>query len=206
MISTTFTASIAGHTDLGNQSAFAIASALTRLGQEVKTAQVKATDDAFTIRNRWNVQGPLAFKVQKAEKKDYPNSFAVVGTAAEFLEKFIREPAGSIVIKTPRGEFLAIPTTNVRRTKRDIIRAMQRPRALRDKGASVVLPTRSGGLALFELRGRGKQRKLVRLYNLVKRAKIKEVDIVAGPAEKVVTKRFGPILTEQHAKALATAR
>ena len=202
MISTKFTVSTRGRTDLGNQSAFAIASTLTRLANEVKTAQIAATDAGFTIRNDWNKRGPLSFKVQAAKKTDL---VAIVGTAAEFLEKFVREPEGSIVIKLPRGEFIAVPTGNVRRTKRDIIRAAQRPRNLRGK-RDVVLPTRSGGLALFQQQGRGRQKKLVRLYNLVKKARIKPRDVILGPAAKVVSKRFATIFAEQAAKALATAK
>ncbi len=178
-------------------------SALTRTAQEVKTAQIKATDEKFTIRTNWNKQGPLAFKVQGATKQ---NPVAVIGTAAEFLEKFVREHEGAIVIKLPRGEFIAVPTSNVRRTKRDIIRAMQRPRALRGK-RDVVLPLKSGrSMGLFQYQGRKGKRQLVLLYVLTKRAKIKERDAIQGPAEKVVSKRFGVNYGEALQKALATAR
>jgi hypothetical protein len=189
--------------DLGKQGPFIIASSLTRTAQEIKTAQVKATDDAFTIRTNWNKQGPLAFKVQAATKQ---NPVAVIGTAADFLEKFVREAPGRIVIKLPRGEFIAVPTGNVRRTKRDIIRAAQRPGRLRGK-RDIVLPMRSGrGMVLFQEQGRGHNAKRVALYFLVPRAKIKEVDVIAGPAQKVFTKRYPIIHAEQTAKALATAR
>jgi hypothetical protein len=189
--------------DIGKQSAFATASALTRAAQEVKTAQVKATDENFTIRNDWNKRGPLAFKVEAA-KKDHLT--AVVGTAADFLEKFVRESPGKIVIKLPRGHFIAVPTGNVRRTKRDIIRAAQRPGRLRGK-RDIVLPMRNGrGEVLFQQQGRGRQKKLVALYVLTRRAKIKEVDVIVGPAKKVASKRFPIIYAEQAAKALATAR
>jgi hypothetical protein len=182
---------------------FAAASALTLTGKEIQTAERKALHDDFTIRTRWDEVGPLAIKV-KAATKD--NLTAWVGTAADFLAKFVEGPAGSIAVKVPQGEFLAIPTSNVRRTKRDIIRAAQRPRNLRGK-RDIVLPMRNGrGMVLFQEQGRGQNSKRVALYVLVKRAQIKERDVLFGPAQKVFVKRFAAILGQQIEKAFATAK
>lgn len=203
MISTTLTVKPVGSTELDKQTTFACASALTKTGKEVQSAQIKATDEKLTVRNDWDKRGPLAFKVQPATKS---NLACVIGTAADFLEKFVREPEGSIVIKVPEGEFLAIPTSNVRRTKRDIIRAMQRPRNLRGK-RDIVLPMRNGhGKILFQRQGRKGNSRLVALYVLVKRAKIKERDILIGPAENVFQNRFPIIYAQQVAQAFATAK
>jgi hypothetical protein len=129
-----------------------------------------------------------------------------VGTAAEWLEKFIREPAGSVVLKIPQGEFLAIPTGNVRRTKRDIIRASQRPRALRGR-RDFLVPLRSGrGFLLMQQQGRGKNTRNVALYVLVKRARIKEKDVLHGPVRRAFEKNWGRVYGAALARALATAK
>lgn len=182
---------------------FVMASSLTRTGKEIEKAQVAAVEGKFTVRNQWTRRGPLAFRTKAATKQ---NQVAWVGTAFDELEKFVRGPAGSFTVKLPRGQFIAVPTSNVRRTKRDIIRASQRPRALKGK-RDILLPMRSGrGMVLFQEQGRGRAAKRVALYYLVPRAKIKAVDVLRGPAEKVFVKRFPMIFTEQAVKALATAR
>src|ERR1041384_474638 len=163
---------------------FAIASACTKGAKAVQAADKKALRGAFTIRTNWDEVGPYAVKVQAAKKNDNP-IVALAGTGADFIEKFIREPEGSTVLKLPHGEFIAIPTTNVRRTKRDLIRAMQRPRALRGK-EDFVIPLRNGTFGLFQRQGRKGQKKAVLLYRLVKRARIKERDVLFGPAKKTL--------------------
>lgn len=215
MISTTFKISRFGNRELSKQESFARVSALTKTAHDVKTSQIKATEEKFTIRNNWNTRGPLAFKVKGATKQ---NPVALIETAAEFLEKFIRERPGSFTIKLPQGNFIAIPTSNVKRTKRDIIRAAQRPAALRGK-RDVVLPMKSGrGYVLFQGKpnrsrgerrssgGRGRAGRLVALYILTPRARIKQVDVIQGPAEKTVQKRFAINYAAALEKALATAR
>jgi hypothetical protein len=201
-----FTTTRKGSADVEKQTAFAHASALTLTAKEIQPAVVKEIRGTFTVRTNWDIRGPYAVKTQAAKKTDWPRPFALVGTAADFLEKFMKGPPGSIEIKLPRGNFIAIPTTNVRRTKRDLIRAAQRPRNLRGK-RDILLPMRSGkGFVLFQEQGRGKSAKRVALYILVRRARIREKDVLAGPAEKIFAKRFGPILGQQMEKAFATAR
>lgn len=188
------------------QMAFAVASSLTLTGKEIQAAEITAIDQTFTVRTNWNRVGPYAVKVQAAKKGDWPHPFALVGTAAEFIEKFLQGPAGSVAIKLPQGQFIAIPTSNVRRTKRDIIRAAQRPRALRGHH-DFVLPMKSGrGMVLLQEQGRGKSKRNVVLYLLVKSARIRERDPLFAPAEKVFVKRFATILYQQIQKAYATAK
>jgi hypothetical protein len=181
---------------------FAIASACTKGAKAVQAANVKAIEGAFTIRTRWDVVGPYAVKVQAAKKTDDP-IVALVGTAADWIEKFIREPEGATVLKLPRGEFLAIPTSNVRRTKRDLIRAIQRPRALKD---SFVAPLKNGAFGIFERRGRKGQKQNVLVYVLVKRAKIKERDVLFGPAKKTLDAQLLGFYQQGVAQAIATAK
>jgi hypothetical protein len=206
MITSKISIQTQGSANPEKQVAFAAASALTLTATEIKIAEIKAIDETFTVRTNWNKVGPYAVKVQAAKKTDWPRPFSIVGTAADFIEKFLEGPVGSIALKIPQGEFIAIPTSNVRRTKRDIIRAAQRPRALRGKHDFLV-PMKSGqGFVLFQKQGRGKSKRNVALYLLVKSAKIRERDPLFEPALKVFVKRFGAILDQQVAKAFATAR
>ena len=183
---------------------FAIASACTKGAKAVQAADKKALRGAFTIRTNWDEVGPYAVKVQAAKKNDNP-IVALAGTGADFIEKFIREPEGSTVLKLPHGEFIAIPTTNVRRTKRDLIRAMQRPRALRGK-EDFVIPLRNGTFGLFQRQGRKGQKKAVLLYRLVKRARIKERDVLFGPAKKTLDAQLLGFYQQGIAQAIATAK
>lgn len=183
---------------------FAIASACTKGAKAVQAANKRAIRSAFTVRTNWDERGPYAVKVQAAKKDDNP-VVAMVGTGADFIEKFIREPEGSTVLKLPQGEFIAIPTTNVRRTKRDLIRAAQRPRALRGKDDFVV-PFKNGTLGLFIRKGRKGQKKSVLLYRLVKRARIKERDVLFGPAKKTLDAQLLGFYQQGVAQAMATAK
>lgn len=189
--------------ELDKQTTFALASALTATAKLGQAASLKAIQGAFTIRTAWDVRGPFAVKVRPATKT---NLSAWVGTAADWLEKFVREPAGSTVIKLPQGEFLAIPTGNVRRTKRDLIRATQRPRAIKGK-RDFLVPLKNGrGFVLMQTQGRGQQKKAVALYVLVPRAKIREKDVLYGPTRQAFDKNFSRILGDQLERAFATAR
>ena len=172
--------------------------------KEIQTETIKTIEGTFTVRTNWNKpSNALGVRVKPATKQQLETW---IGTAADFLEKFVREPAGSIVLKIPQGEFLAIPTTNVRRTKRDIIRATQRPQKLRGK-RDFVLPMKSGkGFVLFQEQGRGINTKRVALYILVPRAKIREKDVLFGPAKRVFEKRFPQIYENQLRRAFAGAR
>lgn len=202
MISTIFTVSV-GDTQLDKQATFAVASALTLTAKESQTAIIKSLESTFTIRNNWDKpSNAIGVRIQPATKNSL---VAVVGTAAGFLEKFLRGDPGSFVLKTPRGEFLAIPTKNVRRTKRDLIQKSQRPQALIGK-RDFIIKTSRGVRVLFQRRGRGKNSKLIALYVLVPRAKIKQQDVFFGVTERLFQKRFGAIYAQQLEKALKTAK
>jgi len=196
---------IIGNPNLDKQNRFALAVALTKTAKEGQASIVKSLRSHFSIRNNWPEQSNVyGVRVKPATKETLTTW---IGTAADWLDKFVEAPAGSTVIRTPQGgEYLAIPTTNIKRTKREIIRAMQRPRALKGK-RDVVLPMKNGrGMVLFQRRGRGRGSQLVALYVLVKRAKIKELDVLEGPAVKVFENRFSLIFQDELARAYATAK
>lgn len=201
MFSAKITTSIVGNPHLDKQTIFALASGLTLTAKEIQAATIKEIEGSFTVRTNWDKPSNIfGVRIKPATKQKLD---AWIGTAADWLEKFIKEPAGSIVLKLPQGEFLAIPTSNVRRTKRDLIRATQRPQAIRGK-RDVLLPMKSGkGFVLFQAKGPRGRGNLVALYFLVPRAKIREKDVLFGPATKVFQRRFGAIYYQQLRKAFA---
>lgn len=182
---------------MARQLPFATAVALTKTAQEAQKEVVDGLGDKFTIRTGWaKPSNKFGIKIKAAKKT---NLVAEVGTDADWLEKF---ETGKD--KLPRGRNLAIPTANVRRTKRDLIQKSQRPNALRAK-RTFVLKTRSGNV-LFQRKFKGKRAQLVALYNLEKRARIRRNSPVYQPVKKIVVRVFGKNFARAYADALRSAR
>jgi hypothetical protein len=212
MLSTTLKINLTGSmTELGKQTNFAAASALTLTAKEVQKRVQKEIHGSFQVRTDWDVRGPLAIKVKPATKQDL---VAWVGTGFEALEKFVEKENG-VIVDLPQGRYFAIPTSNVRRTKRDLIRKAQLPRAL--IGRDFIIKTRKRNiLVLFQRRGRKGSRSknrsahgdpnLFAMYILYPQRKIKEQDFLFGPSRQVFEGRFASILAQQFEKAFATAR
>lgn len=197
---------------LGKQTKFATASALTLTAKEVQKRTQKEIRGSFQVRTDWDVRGPLAVKVKPATKQDLS---AWIGTGFEALEKFVEKENG-VIVDLPQGRYFAIPTSNVRRTKRDLIRKAQRPKALMGKRDFIIKTRKRNILVLFQRRGRKGRRSssrsthgdpnLFAMYVLYPHRKIKEKDFLFGPARKVFESRFASVLAQQLEKAFATAR
>ena len=183
--------------DTAKQVRFALATTLTSLAKEAQHASVSETERAFTVRNNWlQPSNAMGIKVLPASKEDLS---AAVATRADWLVPF--QEGGT---KTPKGANLAIPTKNVRRTKRDVIRKTQRPNALRGK-RTFLLPTKNG-LVLFQRKGRGKRSTITALYRLKPSARIQKRSTVVEPTLRVFGRRFDGVFEGQLRKAFATAR
>jgi hypothetical protein len=184
--------------DFAKQLAFATASALTAVAKEAQAGVIKSIESTFTVRNNWDQpNNKFGIKVTPA-KKD--NLVSEVYTLADWLD--LHEVGGE---KNPSNKFLAIPTENVKRTKRQIITKGQRPAGLKGKG-DIVLKTKSGKTVLFQRKGRGKQKRLVAMYYLVPLAKVRKQSTVFEPVQGIVNKRFGAIFEEQLRAAFETAK
>jgi hypothetical protein len=182
---------------MARQLPFATAVALTKTAQEAQKETIDTLDDKFTIRTGWaKPSNKFGIKIKPAKKT---NLVAVVGTDADWLEKF---ETGKD--KLPRGRNLAIPTGNVRRTKRDLIQKSQRPNALRSK-RTFVLKTKSGNV-LFQRKFKGKRSQIIALYNLEKRARIRRNSPVYDPVKRIVVRNLGRNFTRALADALKNAR
>ncbi|HYY96832.1 MAG TPA: hypothetical protein VE713_20170 [Pyrinomonadaceae bacterium] len=184
--------------DVAGQMTFALAATLTGVAKEAQAASIKEIEHDFTVRNTWDQpSNAMGIKALPATKEDLSSA---VATRADWL---IPHEEGTDKTPLRAGGQLAIPTAAVRRTKRDIIQRSQRPRALGSK--AFVLKTRNGPV-IARWQGRGKNRKLVVLYRLRPRARIRKQSTVVVPTVKVFEKRFNPVFEEQLRKALATAR
>jgi hypothetical protein len=172
---------------------------ITKTAVEGKQAVQGAIRGTFQVRNQWPEKGPLAVKSEAAKIKDR-NPTATVGAGADFLA--LHEKGGT---KIPRGEHLAVPTENVRRTKRQIIQKGQRPRPILAKGAFVG-KTRKGREFIAQRQGRGKNKKFKILYFLPTRARIKKQPTFFPVIQKVVNRRLHSNIQREIKAALQNIR
>jgi hypothetical protein len=179
------------------QVTFATAQALTQTAKDAQAAVIKSVESTFTVRNNWTKpSNKFGIKIIPATKDKLQSG---VATDADWL--ILHETSGT---KTPEGKSIAIPTENVRRTKRQLIQKSQRPGALRGK-RDVVLRTKAG-LVLYQRRGRKGATRLVALYRLEPRARIKQQSTVVAPTEKTVQAKLSNNFYQALQNAIATAR
>lgn len=185
--------------NVAKQVTFALASALTATAKEAQSASVADIEGTFTVRNNWDKpSNAMGVKVLPASKTDLS---AAVVTRADWLN--LHERGG---IKVPGGRFLAIPTSNVRRTKRDIVQRGQRPKALVGKRDFVIRTKRNGKAILFQRRGRKKNSHIVAMYVLDKKAPIKKRSTFREPVVLTVEKRFDALFERKMREAFRTAK
>lgn len=136
---------------------------LNNLATHMRDSELAGAKNALTLRGRWyEPRSRFGFNVQFAKKNDLN---AAVYTRADWL---ILHTEGGI--KTARGR-IAIPTVEVKRSKRDMITRANRPRNV--KGSFLIHTSKGDAIAIRK--GKGKRSRLVILYWLEKQAKIKKV-------------------------------
>lgn len=175
---------------------YATAVALTKTAKDAQAQVLKELPNNFTLRGNWfNPSNKFGVKIKAATKQSLE---AQVSTAASWLteHELGRE-------KFPFRNFLAVPTTNVRRNKKQIIQRMQRPRNLKN---SYVIATKSGNSLLLQKKGRGKNKQNVVMYVLIPKAKIKKQSTFYAPVEQTIRKNLAKNFHESMEKALKTAR
>lgn len=174
---------------------FAAAKALTTTAKQAQTEVKGNLPKRFTIRRPWVVQG---IKITAATKADLT---ATVFSRDKFMG--LQEAGGA---KGPLRNYIAIPTSAVRRTARDIIRAQDRPKALGDK-ATIVEFRGHKYLALKKARkGANKGGQLRLLYLLVPRAQIKSRLGLAADSMRIARANFGANLRAALDEAVKSAR
>lgn len=176
--------------------AFGTARGLTQTAKDGQAAVVDALHGTFTLRGQWFRQNMRhGIKITPATPAKLQSE---VKTAADWLE-----PHETGKDKTPRGQNLAVPTENVRRTKRMIIPRGQRPRGLGAK--AFVMQTRRGPV-LAERVTRGKNKGIRILYGLERRVKIRKQSTFYEPIRKVVKSNLRENVRKSIAQALATMK
>ena len=180
----------------GGQLEFAVARALTRTAASVQAETRAQMPGRFTIRRPWVIQ---QIKMKPARKGRLVAE-VYASEAADFLG--LQETGGT---KDPRGRYVAIPTSMVRRTKRDMIRKSDRPRNLGDR-AEIVEYNGNKFLALKRPRKGANGQRLRFLYLLEPRANIDERLGLRRDGERVVRAMFGPHLRQSIIAAVQTAR
>lgn len=173
---------------------FAVAKALTNTAYDVQREVRKNMPQRFTIRKQWVVQG---IKVDKATKQ---NLSARIYSRDKFMG--LQEIGGP---KSPLHQYLAVPTSMVKRTKRDLIAKSDRPKNLGAR-AEVIDFEGHKWLALKRPREGANGQRLRLLYLLVPRASIKKRLGLGEDAERITRARFGENLRAAIEFAMRTAR
>lgn len=169
-----------------------IAAGLTKTAEQGQQAVIGALKGTFTLRGSW-FQPNMRFGIKRQMARG-ENLQAVIGTNADWL---IPHETGTD--KLPKGGNLAVPTENVRRTKRMIIPRAQRPKGLGEK--AFVLKSRRGPVLAVRIT-RGKNKGIRVLYGLEKKVRIKRVHVFFDPINKVVKRRLNSNVSDAVERSL----
>lgn len=182
--------------NLAKEIPFATALALTRTAQDVQAAIIEELPQKFTLRTGWyRASSPYGFKIERATKTNLTSS---VFSKAPWLP--LQESGG---IKRVAGKRLAIPTQAVRRTKRDLVKASEKPLALKK---AFPIKLKDGTTMLAMRRGRGRKAPLQFLYTLSKQAKITPRLRFFETARRVVAAKWAQRFAEAMEYAIRTAK
>jgi hypothetical protein len=173
---------------------FAIAKALTQTAYDVQKEVRANMPGRFILRRQWIVQG---IRVERATKE---NLTATVYTKDKFMA--LQESGGQ---KNALRNFVAIPTSMVKRTKTDVIAKSDRPSALGSK-AEIIDMNGHKWLALKKARKGSNGVRLKLLYLLVPRAQMKAKLGLEKDGTRVVRARFAINLRAALLQAVNTAR
>lgn len=181
---------------------FSVRKALTRTAKDAQTQVRASLPSRFKIRRTWV---PKGIRIKPSTPSD-PTAW--VYSIDEFMS---RQEDGSD--KVPKNDkYLAIPLASVRRTKADIISQaalpMKIPNMLQGRGGQQVasITTKQGEKFMVKLKGkrsRGKENRLIFLYSLRNRAKMKPRLGLVNTTLNVVKLVFGERLEEAIRETIA---
>lgn len=181
-----------------NQVPFATANALTTTAFDVRKQIVEKTyPDSFTVRNKRFAS--QMFRVEKANKRNL--------TAAVFdrlgRDYMVKQAEGGV--KRPRGNHIAIPSRQIKRTASGKVPRGKQPRNLLG-GKAYRTKLRSGQDVIAQQVGRGAARRQQVLYLLEKTAHIPKRFPFYEDATTTTRRVFDRNFKKSFVKALRTAR
>lgn len=152
---------------VSQQAPFAVSLALNKVANHAQSAVRDGIKRTYTLRREQFVLNTVKINREDRARKDKLDATVRIDPERNFLAKF--EDGG---LKTARdGRHIAIPTSNVRRTKADIVQRSQRPRALLDSraaGNGKVFKTEAGIFQRTGARGASVVRALFLLRAVVR--------------------------------------
>lgn len=192
-----------------SQLPIATAQALTAVAQKARDEQRSEMPRRFKIRNRRVIQG---ITIQRAEKADWPKTFALIGTRDAFIARFEQGGVQRPIAGRARGAGparFAIPTRVVaaRRTAGGRIPASLKPRRIIARGGRISTSTGSSGEGIWIKRKRRKTLGgLTRAFVLRRSIKLKKRLELADTVEAVARRTYARVFEEKIRKAIASRR
>lgn len=181
--------------NIGKQLPFAVSKALNSTAEKIRQSTLQGAKDTLTLRGSWfNPRSKYGFNVKPSTKN---NLQADIYTNADWMK--MQEDGG---IKTAKG-LIAIPTKFVKRNKKDMLNKANRPKNIK---GSVKVKFKNGKEAIVKPYFDGHERRLVVLYWLEKRAKIKGVYKFHDIATNTFKANIENDMKEAVNYALSTAR
>lgn len=173
---------------------FATSRALNKTAEDIRKEELSNLEKKFTLRKPWYKPGTkLGINVKKSHKT---NLTAEVYTRAPFMK--LHETGGT---KKPRsGKYIAIPTTNIKRTKKGLIGKAKRPRNLK---RSFWIKSRTGQEMLMQ---RKSKRKVEVAYMMEPKADIKATFEFKKTGKRVAEQKFKKNFEAALDDALRTAK
>ena len=175
---------------------FALATTLTRVAQVSVQRKRKQMPNLFTVRSKAVERG---ITMQRAEKRDWPNTKAVVGSRDEFM--VLQEICG---LKRPgSGSNVAIPSKAIQRTASGRVRASQKPKAILSKKSGSI--AKAGGKPVIR-RKVTKRNNLGIMFLLRPSTQIKPRLGLRVTVQRVVAQELGKTFERSLDQALASAK
>ncbi len=173
-----------------DQMPYAVAQTLTSVAFLAQARLRRQLPRRFRLRSTWTSKG---IKVKKARKRDWPATYAMVGTRDEYM---VQQETGGIR-RARNGKYRAIPARSLRRKASGAVHGAQRPRKLIGDGLAYF------GRESIQLTGgkSGRGRKGT-AYWLREQVRIRPRWGMRVSVEQTVSRTIQPVFHRQMAAAL----
>lgn len=188
---------------------FAVASALTKTANDMLPGMRTRMSKALKIRSRGLPKAAFNPRrsVVRAEKKDFPNSKAVLGVPNDpkFRGAFLRDHVTGARRKSTRGGRLAIPTRAIKRNSKGRVAKSKTPSAILAKSKGYLFDD-SGGARIGLSKGKRSKDKRETLYILRKTVKIRKTWEFEHDANELFADFYSLAIRVRFLQAIKTAK